>query len=139
VVVMTVRQRAPELPNGMVFRANTRTGLSASYSIGRSVLPFFVLLVSSCCPHPQVVAFTVEPPLACPGQRIHVRWDVSGRAVLRAQRGPADWDEEEVLSKGDRTVTSGISTTFHFTAIVANPAVGKSAGNKVVDIPALKL
>jgi hypothetical protein len=81
--------------------------------------------------------FTVDPPLACPGQIVQVQWRVQGKATLRAERGSADWDEEEVPSSGRRFVAPAVTTTFKITASDVNPAAGPSFGVKTVEIPKL--
>jgi hypothetical protein len=94
-------------------------------------------LVASCCAHPQIKVYAIEPPVVCPGQRAHVRWQVEGRATLRAERGKDDWDEEEILSQADRTVAPVTTTHYFLTAIDANPADGHRTAMKSVEVPAL--
>jgi hypothetical protein len=79
--------------------------------------------LSSCTTY-QVRTFVAEQPFVCPGQVTKVRWVVDGPARLRAERGPEDWDEEDVPSQGERSFTETVSTTFTITATKANPAKG---------------
>ena len=111
-------------------------------TMSRVSLKLPLLLVSlstACCPPPQVTSFSVQPHLVCPGQTVVVQWDVRGRASLRAERGDAgstkDWDEEEVLSHGKRTVVPALTTSFKITALDANAAVGGSFATQSVDVP----
>src|SRR5579863_1894446 len=99
------------------------------------LLPLVALWPSACGPHPQVTSFNVLPPLVCPGQSAVVKWNVLGRASLRAERGAVDWDEGAVPSEGSRTVVPARTTTFKITALDANPADGSAYGTKLVQIP----
>jgi hypothetical protein len=53
-----------------------------------------------------------------------VEWEVRGRASLRSERGPNDWEEGDVPSTGRRTVTPAASTSFTLRALDAKPAEG---------------
>jgi hypothetical protein len=95
-----------------------------------------IVLLHACCKPPPPV-FTVAPLLACPGQVVDVKWDVTGKATLRTERGPTDWDEGEVPPSGRRRVASAVTTTFRLTLLDVNPAAGPSFGNQQVVIPKL--
>jgi hypothetical protein len=93
-----------------------------------------VIQLAACCPS-KVSSFSVQPPMVCPGQSATVQWDVRGRASLRAERAPNDWDEGEVPSTGSRIVMPSGSTTFTVKALDANPADGASFGTKPLQVP----
>jgi len=92
------------------------------------------LLVFASCAH-KVVSFSVEPPVVCSGQPAQVQWSVQGRASLRIDRGAGDANEEEVPSKGERSLVVTQATTFTIRALDANPADGQSFGTKSVAVP----
>lgn len=94
------------------------------------------VLAQGCCKHPPP-KFAATPALACPGQVAEVTWDVHGKATLRAERGPADWDEEDVPPSGRRRVAPAVTTTFKLTLHDVNPAEGPSFGAQQVVIPKL--
>jgi len=94
------------------------------------------VLAHACCKHPPP-EFAVDLPLACPGQVVVVRWEAHGRATLRAERGPDDWDEQEVAPSGRRSVAPAVTTTFKLTLPDVNPADGPSFGDQKVVIPKL--
>jgi hypothetical protein len=81
------------------------------------------LLGSGCC-HYRVVNFSVDQQYVCPSQTTTVRWEVKGPARLRADRGPGDWDEGIVPSKGERSFATTKETLFTVTATKQNPAEG---------------
>jgi hypothetical protein len=87
------------------------------------------------CSAAKVQSFSVDPPMVCPGQTATVQWQVQGRASLRIERGPHDWDEGEVPSTGSRTVSPAASTSFTVRALDADPAAGASFGTKGVQVP----
>jgi hypothetical protein len=95
------------------------------------------VLFAACCSNPQILAFKVEPSLVCPGEGVHVRWEVRGRASLQATRGPKDWDEGEVPSDGERVVVPSTTTEFKLTALDANPARSMSYANQNVQVAQL--
>lgn len=94
------------------------------------------VLSHGCCKPPPPV-FAVTPPLACPGQIVEVKWDAHSKATLRAERGPGDWDEEDVPPSGRRRVAPAVTTTFRLTLPDVNPADGPSFGDQQVVIPKL--
>jgi hypothetical protein len=98
---------------GIMTRAATAILLASLSSLG----------VPGCRTY-QVRTFTADQPLICPGQVTTIRWTVDGPAHLRAERGPDDWDEEDVPSEGERSFAATVSTTFTITAKNANPAKG---------------
>jgi hypothetical protein len=105
------------------------TARGETYVLGRLSL---ALLFSSCAHGVQ--AFSVEPPLVCPGQTVVVRWQVQGRASLRAERGSNDWDQEDVPSQGQRSLALATPTTFTLRAVDANPAAGHASAIKQADV-----
>jgi hypothetical protein len=95
------------------------------------------IAVLACCNHPGIVKFEVEPSTVCPGKEAVVTWQVDGAARLRAERGPNDWDEQDVPSTGKRRVVPAAKTAFTLTALDANPARGKAYGTKSIELPRL--
>ena len=93
-----------------------------------------LVTLGSGCPHPRVVAFAVDPPFVCPGGSAHVHWDVVGRASLRVQHGPNDWDDGLVPSTGDRLVAASSKTTVVLSALDADPNVEGGPKTKFIDV-----
>lgn len=89
---------------------------------------------SSGCPHGEIRAFDVKPPLVCAGKPATVEWEVVGPARLRAERPGVDWDEGDVPSKGARTVVAANKTNFTLTAVDGDPARGQSFRSKPLDV-----
>jgi hypothetical protein len=95
-------------------------------------------VVSQACSNPKPPpVFVARPALACPGEAVEVIWDVHGKATLRAERSPTDFDEEDVPPSGQRTVTPAVSTTYKLKLHDVNPADGPSFGDQPVVIPKL--
>ena len=95
------------------------------YPSGPAILASLLvsLLGWGCC-HYGVVNFSADQQYVCPNQTTTLRWEVKGPARLRADRGPGDWDEGFVPSKGERSFSTTRDTTFTVTATKQNPAEG---------------
>jgi hypothetical protein len=90
----------------------------------------------ACCAHDAVLAFHVEPPLACANQTVAITWQVRGRALLKANPAPANW-KEDVASVGSLpAVTVAQDTTFTIVAPDANPARGASFASQTAQVTA---
>src|SRR5450755_1075165 len=88
----------------------------------------------ACCAHDTVLAFHVEPPLACANQTVAITWQVRGRALLEADPPPPNW-KEEVPSVGTLpAVTVVHDTTFTIVAPDANPARGASFASQTAQV-----
>lgn len=99
----------------------------------RCLVGLLPLLAVAACAH-EVVAFAVDPPLACPGQTVTIRWQVKGRAALRTERAANDWNEEQVPAQGERRQAVTQRTTFTITAADASPAQGHRFASRTVDM-----
>jgi len=91
------------------------------------------LIAPAACAH-KVVAFSVQPALVCPGERVKVDWDVEGRASLKTDRGDGDSSDVEVPSQGEQEPAVERRTTFTIRALDASPADPPSFASKSVDV-----
>jgi hypothetical protein len=112
----------------------TVTTRSGGVPWGDAVALFAPLFALGGCCHKQVVAFNVTPRLVCPGQTVSVTWEANGRAWLGINRGPNDWDQGLVPSKGERLVAVPTTTQFSFIGLDVDPAVGNSRGSYTVNV-----
>ncbi len=103
---------------------------------GSAIARFAPLLALGGCCHKGIVDFHVAPLLVCPGQSVSVTWEVNGRAWLGVNRGPNDWDQGLIPSKGERVVAIPATTQFSLIGLDANPAAGDSHGGYTVDVMA---
>lgn len=89
-----------------------------------------------------VNSFVVDPQVACPGEQVVVRWDVTGAARLAIVTGTKAPTPEQIMaseqpvpSKETRSVAVGETTTFVLRAVDANQAKAPWQGLQVVDVP----